>query len=757
MNKKLHVLHLENDANDAGLVKATLESGGIDSEVKLVHSGEEFIENLNRSVYDVILADYKLPDYDGLSALKLIREQFAEIPFIFVSGTMGEDAAIQALTQGANDYVLKRNLSRLVPAILRAVETTRQRDKKRKLDHKLHSMEKKLADIFQNSAESIISIDERHEIILINKAAEHTFGYTSQEVLGKPMDILIPDRLALLHRKLVEKFAALPETSRQIKHRHSLVAKRKDGSEFPVEIGLSKLMTDEGVIFTAMILDITERKQAEKKLLEANALLDKSQEIAHVGSWEYDLDSSQLICSDEVYRIFGMRPQEFAGTYEAFLEAIHPEDKEAVNNAYSRSLSAGAEGFEIKHRIFHRKTGEVRIIHEKCEHIQDVSGRIIRSIGMVQDITERTRAEEKIQQQVEQLTTLREVYQLIATTFDVNMSMRVLLSHAIKLLAVDATALLLLNPVLGVLEYSVGIGFRTNAIQNTSVRLGKSLAGNVALERHIIQIQNLMDEKINPFSSNYFKGEEFVSYVGTPLIVKGKLIGVLELFSRSFAERDKDWLDFFNILAGQAAIMIDDAQLFNDLQVSNVKLSLAYDETIEGWSHALDLRDKETEGHTQRVTDLTIKLARQVGFPNEELVHIRRGALLHDIGKLGVPDHILLKSGALSEIEWEIMRKHPSFAYELLVPIRYLKSAAIDIPYCHHEKWDGSGYPRGLKGEEIPLSARIFAVVDVWDAITSDRCYRPAWTKEKALDYLQEQSEKHFDPRVVKMFLKMIE
>ncbi len=757
MNKKLQILHLENDADDARLVKDALELAGIGSEITLVHTAEDFIEYLKRGDYDVILADYKLPNYDGISALKLVREQFNGTPFIFVSGTMGEDAAIQALTQGAMDYVLKRSLSRLVPAISRALETTRMFDEKIKLDHELHSIEKKLADILQNSAESIISINERHEIIIFNKAAESTFGYTPQEVLGKPMDILIPDRIASLHRQYVKDFAALPETSRQIKHRQSLVAKRKDGSEFPVEIGLSKLVADNCVIFTAMILDITDRKQAEKKLLEGKALLDKSQEIAHVGSWEYDLDSNQLICSDEVYRIFGMRPQEYAGTYEAFLEAIHPEDKETVNNAYSGSLRAGGESYEIRHRIVHRHTGEVRNVHEKWEHIQDESGRIVRSIGIVQDITERKRAEEKIQEKVEQLTTLREVDQLIATTFDVKMSMRVLLSHAIKLLAVDAAALLLLNPVLGVLEYSVGIGFRTNAIQATSVRLGKSLAGRVALERQIIQIRNLVDENANPFITSYFKDEDFVSYIGSPLIVKGKVIGVLELFRRSFAERDGDWMDFFNILAGQVAIMIDDAQLFNDLQVSNVELSLAYDETIEGWSRALDLRDKETEGHTQRVTDLTVKLARQIGFPNDELVHIRRGALLHDIGKLGVPDHILLKSEALSEIEWEIMKKHPGFAYELLLPIRYLRSAAIDIPYCHHEKWDGSGYPRGLQGEEIPLSARIFAVVDVWDAITSDRRYRPAWTKEKALDYLQEQSGKHFDPHVVNMFLKVIE
>ena len=128
---------------------------------------------------------------------------------------------------------------------------------------------------------------------------------------------------------------------------------------------------------------------------------------------------------------------------------------------------------------------------------------------------------------------------------------------------------------------------------------------------------------------------------------------------------------------------------------------------------------------------------------------------MHDIGKMGVPDNILLKPGPLTEEEWEIMRKHPQFAYELLTPIDYLHQA-LDIPYSHHEKWDGTGYPRGLKGEEIPLAARIFAVVDVWDALTSERPYRPAWSREKAIEYIKTQSGVHFDPQVVEVFLESI-
>ncbi|HNB36214.1 MAG TPA: response regulator [Anaerolineales bacterium] len=190
-------------------------------------------------------------------------------------------------------------------------------------------------------------------------------------------------------------------------------------------------------------------------------------------------------------------------------------------------------------------------------------------------------------------------------------------------------------------------------------------------------------------------------------------------------------------------------------EAEHKKLLEAYEATIEGWSRAMDLRDKETEGHTQRVTSLTMKIVKAMKLSDEDMIHIHRGALLHDIGKLGVPDSILLKPDKLTDEEWRLMKMHPQYAYDMLYPIEYLRPA-MDIPYCHHEKWDGSGYPRGLKGEEIPISARIFAIVDVWDALTSDRPYRAAWSAERTLDYIKEQSGKQFDPMVVEMFLKMM-
>ena len=192
-----------------------------------------------------------------------------------------------------------------------------------------------------------------------------------------------------------------------------------------------------------------------------------------------------------------------------------------------------------------------------------------------------------------------------------------------------------------------------------------------------------------------------------------------------------------------------------NLERAHAELIEAYDSTILGWSQAMDLRDEETEGHSQRVAKMTVALAVKIGVGEEDLVHMRRGAYLHDMGKIGVPDAILHKHGKLTPAEWDKMRQHPQYAYDMLIGIKYLHPA-LDIPYCHHEKWDGSGYPRALKGTEIPLAARIFAIVDVWDALLSDRPYRKSWSKEKTIAHIQEKSGKHFDPDIVEYFLELV-
>jgi HD-GYP domain-containing protein (c-di-GMP phosphodiesterase class II) len=338
---------------------------------------------------------------------------------------------------------------------------------------------------------------------------------------------------------------------------------------------------------------------------------------------------------------------------------------------------------------------------------------------------------------------------------DLHTTLQVLLRYVESLLGVDAAAILLFNSALRQFQFSAGRGFHTHDIDYANVRLGTSFAGRAASERKIISLSSdLITQSDSDFSKMY-KREGFLSYAGAPLIAKGEIKGVLEVYHRSPHEPEPEWLNLLETLASQAAIAIDNTQLFNSLQQSNIELALAYDATMVGWSRAMDLRDKETEGHTQRVTDLTLKLAQLMHVSESQLTHIRRGALLHDIGKMGVPDNILLKPAPLTDEEWAAMRKHPQFAYDMLSSIRYLQPA-LEIPYCHHEKWDGTGYPRGLKGEAIPIAARIFTVVDVWDAITSDRPYRKGWSHDLAREYIQQQSGKYFDPQVVEFFLNLI-
>lgn len=368
-------------------------------------------------------------------------------------------------------------------------------------------------------------------------------------------------------------------------------------------------------------------------------------------------------------------------------------------------------------------------------------------------LANRIAAEERVRRQVAHLEALREIDIAISSNLDLDLTLNVILTQVRAQLKVDAASVLLLNEGTCQLEYAAGTGFRSTAIEATCLQLGEGYAGKAALERRTLDIQRVTNTG-NLSRAALLSGEDIVAYYAVPLIAKGQVQGVLEVFQRGPLPDNPEWLNFLEALAGQAAIAVDNATLFQSLERSNEELASAYDKTLEGWSRALDLRDKETEGHSQRVTAMTLRLAEEMGVSGEEMVHIHRGALLHDIGKVGIPDGILLKPGPLTGEEWEIMRMHPTYAYELLKPIKFLEPA-LDIPYCHHEKWDGTGYPRGIKGEEIPLAARIFAVADVWDALRSNRPYRSARPREMVMAYIKEQSGRHFDPQVVEAFLRL--
>jgi putative nucleotidyltransferase with HDIG domain len=383
----------------------------------------------------------------------------------------------------------------------------------------------------------------------------------------------------------------------------------------------------------------------------------------------------------------------------------------------------------------------------------------IRLLNAVADIAanglHRAELYDRTAKQLERLSALHEVDMAISASFDIKLTLNTLINRMMDPLNVDAVSVLVLDTDLHRLTHAASKGFRTKGILSTNLQLEDSLAGETVLKRKPLYVDKLGED--SRMADCYLVDEEeFISYYAFPLISKGKVNGVLELFNREVVARSPEWVDFVETIGTQASIALNNSELFNEAQRSNMELSLAYDATIEGWAKALELRDMETEGHSRRVVELAMQLANKLGITGEDLAHIRRGALLHDIGKMGVPDAILQKPGKLTDEEWEIMKQHPVYAHDWLSSIEYLKPA-LDIPYYHHEKWDGSGYPKGLEGTEIPIGARIFAIIDVYDALGSDRPYRKAWPQEKIRKYIQEESGKHFDPDVVNAFLDLLD
>lgn len=362
------------------------------------------------------------------------------------------------------------------------------------------------------------------------------------------------------------------------------------------------------------------------------------------------------------------------------------------------------------------------------------------------------------ERRLERIQSLRAVAMIVGGAFDVRATLDAFLDQITTNLNADAVSALLLNPKSKMLEYIAGRGFQLHAINRSELWLNESLAGRAAIKRRIIEIKNWIPGSSNTDFQSILSNlqlEGMTSYHAVPLIVRHQVKGVFEIFHRMPFDISDEWSEFIDMLSLEAAIAVDNARLMTDLQNANTGLNLAFLATLEAWAKTLDEREKAEPNKTLSLANLTMRLARALGVEGDDLVHIRCGALLHDIGNMTISEEILFKAGDLTDSEWEIVRQHPTNAHRMLSKIDYL-SPALDIPYCHHEKWDGSGYPRGLEGEQIPLTARIFAVADVWDALNTARPYRDAWPKEKSLSHIKKQAGSHFDPHVVNVFLQLI-
>ncbi|MFZ5921860.1 MAG: HD domain-containing phosphohydrolase [Chloroflexota bacterium] len=637
-----------------------------------------------------------------------------------------------------------------------------------------HEIDERYRTLVEQASDGIFVADVQGNYIEVNPSGCAMLGYTREEILKLNMkDLVAP-----------EDQAARPLRFDDLRAGNIVLSERtmvaRDGSLIPVEI--SGKMLDDGR-FQGIVRDITERRQHE---LEREAIITVANAL-RTAATRSEILTVLLDQMNELFKADGaMLAIPFPSTEEITLEMGRgavgerftglrlPPGKGAIrwvmenrkpyltNSAhtdplfYRPALLGESQAVAAVPLIAQEQViGALWIARKK--HITDGELRLLNATAdIAANAIHRVTLYEQAERQLRRLITLHQIDLAITTSLDLDQTLDILLNAMVTQLDVDAADILLLTPQTGMLEYAAGIGFRTRCPEHFRVRMGEGQAGLAAARRRILSIPDL-GLAPEAFSRQALLAEEkFVSHYVAPLVTKEQTLGVLEVFTHKRLAPENDWLDFFETLATQAAIAIDNATLFDNLQRSHTELSLAYDATIEGWSRALDLRDKETEGHTQRVANMSLQLAGMFGMSDVEKMNLRRGALLHDIGKMGIPDSILLKPGSLTDAEWEIMRRHPVYAYEMLAPINYLRQA-LDIPRYHHERWDGGGYPHGLEKDQIPLAARIFAVVDVWDALTSDRPYRKRWSTAEALSYICEQSGKHFDPRVVEAFLRLVD
>ena len=379
-----------------------------------------------------------------------------------------------------------------------------------------------------------------------------------------------------------------------------------------------------------------------------------------------------------------------------------------------------------------------------------------RILMIVKDGERSRQAEDRLEEESRKLAVLQSINLALNASLDPQTTIKALVNLLRSHADVDAVAVFLFDEGAMKLRFAEGEGFFGQTIRSLSLASGQGLAGYAALRRETVFLADLDapgDLSPDPF---LLSEERFRSACAVPLVAMNRVLGVVEIFRRQKPENPEKWKEMIASVARQASVTLHRALLVEELERANLELNLAYDSTIEGWSRALDLKCREPEGHTGKVTEMTILLARRMGMKEKELQSIRRGAILHDIGKMGIPDAILTKPGPLTEEEWKTMRLHPVYALKMLQPISFLRDS-LAIPHSHHEHWDGQGYPLGLKGEQIPLAARIFAVVDVWSSLMTDQPYRKAWKPDRVLPYIRENAGRLFDPAIVEAFLGLLE
>ncbi len=626
MSIPLRVLIVEDSEDDTILILRELQKGGYAPVHERVETAESMQKSLQSHSFDLVLSDFSLPQFSGPSALALIHEMGFDLPFILISGAIGEINAVTVMKAGAHDFVAKGNWARLIPAVERELREAESRRMRRQVEERL----KLQAFILENMAEGLVVYDERGTILITNHTFDLMFRYETGELIGR--------HISLLNNLPAEENARLfDEINRQVKLNGAwigeLINTRKDNAQF----------------FT----------------------------FAHISALE-------------------------SGNKRYFVSAQ-------------------------------------------------------------EDITERKKVQSQVKKRLDRLSALQEIGSSIASFNDLEKTVKMILEHALNLLQADAAVIYVIDPYEKTLEFKQGSSKDGNMGFIRSLKIGKGLAGLAVLERRVVSQADITSdgegavEWVNVFGVKITLQvdpyRDFACRFAIPLVNQNQLLGVVEVFIHQPSDFDIEWFSFLEMLARQTAIAFDHYSLLEGMQQSNVSLIFALEEIIESCAKGIDQHCQRTAGYSKRLTESVLRLARQFDLSETEITAIQRGSMLYDLGMILVPESMFQKEAPFTSDEKQTIRRHTGYAYEMMYPIAFLRPS-IDIPYCHHENWDGTGYPRGLSGDQIPLAARIFSVIEVWNAMLIDRPYRPAIPLAEVKNYLKQQSGCQFDPKIIEAFLR---
>ncbi len=588
------------------------------------------------------------------------------------------------------------------------------------------------ADIMENTPIGAAVIDlEDKTIRSFNPAFASMHGFEPEELTGKPLvEVLTPEYYRQTNAHM-RQAALKGHLSYETLHQ------RKDGTSFEVQADITVMKDNPHSLLYRITTPALShgRTQMESDAARLRKVMENVEESVMVTNLKGEI----VYVNPFFEKSTGYPFDEIVGQNPRFLKSGHQHT--SFYKTMWETILAGKTW--TGSFINRRKDGSFFQEEATIFPVRDDAGQVINFAAVKRDITDHIERENEM----EAISTLSSALRI---AYDRDEMLPVVLEQIMSLMKVRAACLAMLDPVTDtiVIEQATG-DFSTD--NNLHISIIQEISASIIKSGESYYAPNI---DTHSYASTLTRMKTNLAVAGIPLVAQGEIFGVL--WVARIREINKNEFRLLSLLANIVAIAISRAKLHNQTLRFAQDLSQAYEATIEGWARALEIRDKETEGHARRVADLTLELGRQLGLCEDDLINMRRGALLHDIGKMAIPDNVLLKPGPLTSDEWSIMRRHPAIAKELLGPIAQLQ-AAMDIPFYHHEKYDGSGYPMGLSNSQIPLAARIFTVVDVWDALCSDRPYRAAWPEETVKSYIRSQTGSHFDPMVVDAFLQVIQ